>query len=94
MIFDSPCYSFPVCYLSEFGQPLPIDDAGVPLEHLVTCIGAIELTCSTLNKNLKYLKFKGVKENGMEFEGNIFFLEHCPVLCRIIHVLCFQNITA
>lgn len=49
-------YSFQVCYEMEFGEPLPVDENGVPLEHFLTCVHNIELKYGGPNKNVKYIK--------------------------------------
>ncbi|KAF5297348.1 hypothetical protein FQA39_LY12187 [Lamprigera yunnana] len=56
-----PLLSFPVCYSVDFG-PLPEDECGVPLEHLVTCIPNVALTCNNQNKNIKYLSLKNFED--------------------------------
>lgn len=38
-----PLPSFPSCYEAEFNESLQVDDNGVPLEHLVSCIPTVEL---------------------------------------------------
>ncbi|KAJ8664397.1 hypothetical protein QAD02_006059 [Eretmocerus hayati] len=38
-----PLPSFPSCYEDEFKEPLLVDENGVPLEHLVSCITTVEL---------------------------------------------------
>lgn len=61
-------YSFQVCYELEFGEPLPVDDNGVPLEHLLTCVTNVHLKYCGPNKNIKYIKREIViNENS---EGN------------------------
>ena len=35
--------SLPNCYEEEFKEPLEVDDSGVPLEHLVSCLPSIDL---------------------------------------------------
>ncbi|KAF5282505.1 hypothetical protein FQR65_LT14275 [Abscondita terminalis] len=57
-----PLLSFPVCYAVEFG-PLPESEFGVPLEHLLTCIPNLVLTCSDQNKNIKYLELKNMEDS-------------------------------
>lgn len=51
-----PLLTFRMCYEAEFGEPLPIDDNGVPLEHLLTCLPNVQLKYSDPNKNIKYIK--------------------------------------
>ncbi|KAF5280789.1 hypothetical protein FQA39_LY17970 [Lamprigera yunnana] len=60
-----PLLSFPICYSVEFG-PFPEDEFGVPLEHLITCIPNVVLTCSNQNKHLKYIQLKSFEESSEE----------------------------
>lgn len=63
--------SFPICYKIEFEQSLPVDDNGVPLEHLVTCVKNVELKLGGPNNNIKYIK-REIKANSTDSvkEGN------------------------
>lgn len=38
-----PLTSFQICYETEIGEKLNIDDSGVPLEHLITCIDGVSV---------------------------------------------------
>ena len=40
-----PC-SFPACYAAEFGPIYQVQEGGVPLEHLLTCIPGIQVDVS------------------------------------------------
>lgn len=60
MVFFS---SFQACYEQEFHEPLPVDDSGVPLEHLISCVPNIELKLVGANKNIKVIKFGEMKNN-------------------------------
>ncbi|KAK4876067.1 hypothetical protein RN001_012489 [Aquatica leii] len=57
-----PLLSFPVCYALQFKQTLLDNEAGVPLEHLVTCFSSVDLISNDQNKNIKYLKLKDPKD--------------------------------
>ncbi|XP_060522951.1 meiosis regulator and mRNA stability factor 1 isoform X2 [Cylas formicarius] len=48
-----PLLSFQACYEQEFRVALPVDDDGVPLEHLVTCVPRAELLLVGPNRNIK-----------------------------------------
>lgn len=63
-------FSFPVCYEIETREKLPIDESGVPLEHLVTCVVGVELRLSP--NMVKYIMW-GKQSSGEEThqEGNI-----------------------
>ncbi|XP_017774585.1 PREDICTED: meiosis arrest female protein 1 isoform X2 [Nicrophorus vespilloides] len=50
-----PLLSFAVCYKHEFGETLPTDNKGVPLEHLVTCVSNVKLKYGGSNRNTKYI---------------------------------------
>lgn len=49
-----PLLSFPDCYEAQFGSLVP-DEAGVPLEHLATCIKGVELVLNSY-AGIKYLR--------------------------------------
>ncbi|XP_022900382.2 meiosis regulator and mRNA stability factor 1 isoform X1 [Onthophagus taurus] len=51
-----PLLSFPICYESIFGEEIPTDENGVPLEHLVTCVEGVSLNFGGPRRNVKYLK--------------------------------------
>lgn len=36
-------HSFPSCYEIEFGESIQVDENGVPLEHLLSCLATVEL---------------------------------------------------
>ncbi|XP_014205726.1 meiosis regulator and mRNA stability factor 1 [Copidosoma floridanum] len=38
-----PLMSFPCCYNAEFNEPLEIDENGVPLEQLISCLPTVEI---------------------------------------------------
>lgn len=67
-------FSFQICYEQEFKEPLPIDDSGVPLEHLITCIPNIEIKSAWPNTNIKIIKFSEAKSN-TENEGKIYLYD-------------------
>lgn len=52
-----PLLSFPVCFEVELGEKLAVDESGVPLEHLLTCVSGVEL--KTGMNMMKYLVFGG-----------------------------------
>lgn len=71
----------------EFGESLPIDENGVPLEHLVSCISNIELSCGEQNKNIKFLKLKNTKDKSKEAEDPLklvssSLMTNINMLCR------------
>lgn len=46
-----------MCYEQEYKEPLPVNDAGVPLEHLITCVPNIEITCVGPSKSIKVITY-------------------------------------
>ncbi|KAK4874882.1 hypothetical protein RN001_014242 [Aquatica leii] len=80
-----PLLSFPICYAIEFG-PLPEDESGVPLEHLITCIPNLVLTCSDQNKNIKYLEFKNTDDGPVNEE--VLVKSVSPSLMTNISMFC------
>lgn len=38
-----------------FEEPLPVDENGVPLEHLLTCVSNVQLKYGGPNRNIKYI---------------------------------------
>lgn len=46
-------FSFAACYEIETGEKLAVDDTGVPLEHLVSCVTGVELRVGA--NTVKYL---------------------------------------
>lgn len=73
MIFITIVFcSFPNCYEAEFKEPLHIDENGVPLEHLVSCLSSVELKQGI--GSVKYLVWAGDKSHSESHEGkNIFY---------------------
>lgn len=68
------CFSFPICYQVEFSERLAIDESGVPLEHLISCIPNVQIFYGGPSKNIKYLK-QCASKSGSDADGkfhNIF----------------------
>lgn len=66
-----PLQSFPVCYEMENEEKMSIDDAGVPLEHLITCVVGVELRLSS--NMVKYLVWDNqVNGDDCNNEGKCF----------------------
>lgn len=64
-------FSFQICYEQEFQEPLPVDDLGVPLEHLISCVSNIEIRCVGPNKNIKVIKFSETQNGEETGEGKL-----------------------
>ncbi|KAK5640804.1 hypothetical protein RI129_009351 [Pyrocoelia pectoralis] len=86
-----PLLSFPVCYSVHFKKPLPEDNGGIPLEHLLTCVSNIEIITSNNNKNVKYVRMVNVKDGKMKEPEDPLtktvpapFIENVSLLCRQI----------
>lgn len=45
-----------MCYEIQFGEALPVNESGVPLEHLLTCVANVQLKYGGPSKNVKYIK--------------------------------------
>lgn len=63
-----PLLSLPTCYEAEFTEKLEVDESGVPLEHLVSCLGSVELKQGP--GGVKYLTWLGAKNNDDSHEEN------------------------
>lgn len=50
-----PLLSFQACYEQECREQLPIDHNGVHLEHLLSCVGNVEIKFTGPNKNIKII---------------------------------------
>ncbi|KAL7299894.1 hypothetical protein TKK_0007222 [Trichogramma kaykai] len=57
-----PLPSFPSCYEAEFDKPLQVDENGVPLEHLISCLNTIELKQGQLG-SVKHIIWSGSSHN-------------------------------
>lgn len=63
------------CYEYQFGTPLTLNDNGIPLEHLVTCVSNVELRCTGPNRSIKYIKRETTttstsgKQNCLDYES-------------------------
>lgn len=60
----------PNCYEAEFEEKLQVDDNGVPLEHLVSCLSCVELKQGI--GSVKHLIWTGNKIHENNHEGKIF----------------------
>ncbi|CAG9812530.1 unnamed protein product [Phaedon cochleariae] len=78
--------SFQACYEQEFHEPLPVDDGGVPLEHLISCIPNMEIKSVGTNKNIKVIKYEE-NRNG-ESEEDSVLKSVPPPLAPNISLLC------
>lgn len=67
--------SFQICYEQEYHEPLPVDESGVPLEHLISCVPNMEIKYVGPNKNIKVIKYDEMK-NVESDEGNENELRH------------------
>lgn len=77
-------FSFQVCYEMEFGERLPVDENGVPLEHLLTCLDNVQLQYGGPNRNIKYIKrerYKNDEENVLRSVPP-FLIANVNLLCR------------
>lgn len=61
-----PLPTLPNCYEAEFKQPLFIDENGVPLEHLVSCLTSVELKQGV--GSVKFLVWNDDKTRGDSHE--------------------------
>lgn len=52
----------------EFSERLAIDESGVPLEHLISCIPNVQIFYGGPSKNIKYLKQSAIK-SGSDADG-------------------------
>lgn len=78
--------SFKICYEMEFGEELPVDDNGVPLEHFLTCVKNVQLKCGGVNKNIKYIT-REIKIGDSNEEENV--LKNVPsALVANINLFC------
>lgn len=59
-----------MCYELEFCEPLAVDESGVPLEHLLTCVSNVQLKYGGPNKNIKYIK-REIRLGGENEEENV-----------------------
>ncbi|KAF5306988.1 hypothetical protein FQR65_LT07211 [Abscondita terminalis] len=80
---------FPICYAYHFKQPLPENETGVPLEHLLSCLSIVDLVNNEENKNIKYVKLKPPNDlNAMSLEDihhksiSPDFIENVTMFCR------------
>ncbi|KAK9739278.1 MARF1 LOTUS domain [Popillia japonica] len=92
-----PLLSFPICYKLQFNQTLPIDDNGVPLEHLtlpiddngvplehlVTCVKNVELKLGGPNHNIKYIK-REIKPNNTDM-----FKEESQIVSSVVQIIAY-----
>ncbi|XP_025836484.1 meiosis regulator and mRNA stability factor 1 isoform X1 [Agrilus planipennis] len=82
-----PLLSLQICYETELSEPLPTDESGVPLEHLVTCVKNVELKYGGPNKNIKYLQLK-TETNEIDAEDSVMkyvspsLIPNISLLCR------------
>lgn len=74
----------PICYEFEFGEELSIDENGVPLEHLVTCVANVELKYGGPNKNIKYIiRDVKIKNSDLEKEGMCEIVSNGSFYCFV-----------
>ncbi|KRT80036.1 hypothetical protein AMK59_7328, partial [Oryctes borbonicus] len=86
-----PLSSFPICYKIEFNQSLPIDDNGVPLEHLVTCVKNVKLKLGGHNCNIKYIK-REIKANTIDIVKEEAIKSSSPSIVSNIQLLCREMV--
>ncbi|KAI4457150.1 limkain b lkap [Holotrichia oblita] len=86
-----PLLSFPICYKLEFNQTLPIDDNGVPLEHLVTCVKNVELKLGGPNHNIKYIK-REIKTNTIDIFKEESMKSSSPSIVFNIQLFCREMV--
>lgn len=77
--------SFPVCYEIENGEKLPIDESGVPLEHLISCVVGVELRLSS--NMVKYLVW-GNQVNGDDNDGKLYIFLYVCIISDVL--FCFS----
>lgn len=84
----------------EFGEALPVDDNGVPLEHLLTCVSNVQLKYGGPNRNIKYI-VRDIKTGESE-EDNVLrsvppsLVASINLFCRCenkLFLLCFKSLT-
>lgn len=63
-----PLPSFPTCYEAEFKESLLVDENGVPLEHLVSCLSTVELKQGV--GSVKHLIWTGNRAHDDSHEEN------------------------
>lgn len=83
-----PLLSLPMCYFGEFNEPLPLDESGVSLEHLVTCVKNVQLKLGGPSNNIKYINREiGGKVNDPEREDSVL-TNVSPSITSNIQLLC------
>lgn len=75
-------FSFQICYEQEFQESLPVDDLGVPLEHLISCVPNLEIKFVGPNKNIKVIIFSETQNSGENEEGRQYFKFFYKIVIR------------
>ncbi|KAG5876129.1 hypothetical protein JTB14_007536 [Gonioctena quinquepunctata] len=78
--------SFQACYEQEFHEPLPVDDTGVPLEHLISSVPHMEIKTVGPNKNIKVIKYEENQNN--QNDEDLVLKSMPPSLAPNINLLC------
>ncbi|XP_074027472.1 meiosis regulator and mRNA stability factor 1-like protein isoform X2 [Leptinotarsa decemlineata] len=78
--------SFQACYEQEFHEPLPVDETGVPLEHLISCVPHMEIRSVGPNKNIKVIKYEETLNS--QHEEDHVLKSMPPSLAPNISLLC------
>ncbi|KAJ8976619.1 hypothetical protein NQ317_017449 [Molorchus minor] len=81
-----PLLSFQACYELEYHEPLPVDDSGVPLEHLISCVPNMDIKYVGTNKNIKVIKYD--ENRNIESDEDAVLKAVPPSLAPNISLLC------
>jgi hypothetical protein len=77
-------FSLPSCYEAQFGI-LAVDDTGVPLEHLVSCLPGIEIYQGVgCVKYLRWLKSKGKED--IQIDGELQILQYFNAWIKVMDI--------